>query len=153
MSVPSPHPGGRADSRRPTTASHPRLLAGIDDDGSNEGHAAADLLADRIGVGDAAGQQDGVHLAADAGRRLADELGHVQGHGVVDQLGVRVAVLDAVLHLAAVGGAEVGQQAAPALPSPASSCSCRTDPPRSCGGSRRTWADRRHARERTGPRR
>ena len=70
------------------------ILAGIDDNGSNEGHAAADLLVDRIGVGDAAGQQDGVHLAADAGRRLADELGHVQGHGVVDQLGVRVAVLD-----------------------------------------------------------
>lgn len=75
----------------------------------------SDVISHILGVGDAAGEQDGVHLAAHAGGDLADVFADVQRHGVVDQPGMLVAAGDHLLRLAAVGRAQVGHQAAAAL--------------------------------------
>lgn len=50
------------------------VLAGVDDHGREEGNVLSDVIGDILGVGDAAGEQDGVHLAAHAGGDLADVL-------------------------------------------------------------------------------
>ena len=63
-------------------------------------------------MGDAAGEHDAVHLAADDGGKAGHVLGNLVGHGVVDGGRPLVAVLDALDDLACVIGAQKAQKAA-----------------------------------------
>ena len=59
-------------------------------------------------MGHAAREQDGVNLSAEHGSFGSDVLGHMIEHSLDDEFGVLVTILDALLNLAHVVGAQMG---------------------------------------------
>ena len=77
-------------------------------DGCEEANATTQFVDDILRMGHAAREQNGINLATEHSGLGSNILGNVVEHCIDDELGVLVTVLDALLYLAHVVGAQMG---------------------------------------------
>ena len=77
-------------------------------DGGEEAYALTQTADDVVRVSQSASQQYGINLSAEDGSLGSDVLGYMVDHGIEDELGLLVAVLNALQHFLHVVGAKVG---------------------------------------------
>ena len=86
------------------------VLARDHGDGRDPVDAGADHFGEHLRMSDPAREDDLIDLTPAQGRQLGQSLGDAEGHGVVDQPGLLVALRDAPLHLPGVAGAQPGHE-------------------------------------------